>query len=138
MSRSDGILDLVVKQKPFDDIKALSKKEEYRSDSDFWCKRLLTRKGWEILKTGNPSEDLEWLDNEECFKSDHFKEYHTARVSFGYKKDRETILMRIKRIKYAKPNPKWTYGIVGNYECFVIELEPLSPNSRCTDNFRGT
>lgn len=130
MSRSDGILDLVVKQKPFDDIKSLIKKEEYRSDSNFWCSRLLTKKGWETLRTGKPSEELDWLEDSNRFVNQHFIPYHEARISLGYKKNRETILMRIKRIKYAKPNPEWTYGIVGNHECFAIELEPLSPNKR--------
>ena len=114
MSRKDGILDLVVKTAPFRDLKSGAKREEYRADKpgkSRWRNRLLTEIALDLRTNCELREDFD------------FRPYHTARISLGYAHDRESFTRKIKRIRWGKPNPVLTYGIVSADECFVIELE---------------
>lgn len=125
MSRKDGILDLVVKAAPFRDLKSGVKLEEYRRASDEWCRRLCTQEGWRIVRTEIVEDWLDWLypSTHSYCRSTHFHYFHTARISIGYAHDRESFTRKIKCIRWGKPNPAWTYGIVSASECFIIELE---------------
>lgn len=114
MSRKDGILDLVVKTAPFRDLKSGVKLEEYRADEPGkfrWRNRLLTEIALDLRTNCELREDFD------------FHHYHAARISLGYAHDRESFTRKIKRIRWGKPNPAWTYGIVSASECFIIELE---------------
>ena len=114
MSRKDGILDLVVKAAPFCDLESGAKLEEYRGSQ--WAKKILSERG-AILRRNL----VEFRELSEV-RGDFFP-YHTARISLGYAHNRESFTRKIKRIRWGKPNPAWTYGIVSAGECFIIELE---------------
>jgi len=127
MSRADGVLRVVLTGKWFDMIERGEKVEEYRKDSNTWCSRLLTQKGWEILRTGRPEEDLEWLEWSEFapgyhFVSGacHFRKFHTLVASRGYTS--RTLTRKIKRIRWGAPRPEWSGDTVTG-DCFIIELE---------------
>lgn len=119
MSKKDGILVVSLKYKWFDMIASGEKLEEYRGEN--WTGRFLTAKGWEILKTGRPEEELDWLDNRPYgMKSDHFFYYHTLRAQRGY--SGIWLEKKIRRIRWGKPRPEWSGETVKD-ECFVIEIE---------------
>ena len=124
MSRADFILDLVVKAAPYRDILSGIKPEEYRTDSDIWCRRLCTQEGWRIIRTEIIEDWLDPLDptSESYCRSSHFHLFHTARISLGYASDRSSHLRKIRGIRWGAPNPAWCYGIVTAEKCFIIEL----------------
>ena len=111
MSRADGVLVVVLKRKPFEDIRDGVKLEEYRGEN--WSTRLLAPAG--IWAWGEGASG--------CALSPHFIPYHTLRAYLGYAKDRPMIERPIAHISWGLPNPAWTYGIVSG-ECFRIHLEP--------------
>lgn len=120
MSRADGVLRVVLTGKWFDMIECGEKREEYRTDSNAWCSRLLTQKGWEILRTGRPEDDLDWLDTSRTFSTMHFRMFHTVIASRG--STARTLTRKIRRIRWGLPRPEWSGDTVTG-PCFVIELE---------------
>ena len=110
MSLNDGILDLVVRRAPFLDLRSGIKPEEYRDVG--WAMRLLRIK-YLPLVVRDPTS----------LRAEHFQPYHTARISNGYQRNRESFLRPIRQIRWGVPNPAWTYGIIAPKPCFVIDLE---------------
>lgn len=96
MSKANLILDLVVKAQPFHDIKRGFKKEEYRGFN--WTNKLVDK-----IKGPVP--------------------YEFARISLGYKRDRETFIAKIGEIRWGEPNPEWCYGITTEKYCYIIPIE---------------
>ena len=104
MSRADGVLVVVLKRKPFEDIRDGIKREEYREGSTYWMGKLL---------------DGSYQNCSTCFHP-----YHTLRAYLGYAKGRQMLERKITGIRWGMPNPAWTYGIVSPSPCFIIELGP--------------
>lgn len=110
MSRADGVLVVVLKRKPFEDIRAGIKLEEYRGMN--WAGKLL-----------HVSYSIPWDDDLLARMSPAmFYPYHTLRAYLGYSKGRPMIELPIRGIRWGTPNPEWTYGIMAPGQCFIIEL----------------
>lgn len=123
MSRADGVLSVVLRQRPFEDILAGVKREEYRRDkpgSWHWAEKILS---YDLLCSwGRDWVYPEVLDEEQPNPENWFHPYHTLAAGLGYAHDRPTLRRRITGIRWGLPNPAWTCGIVSPGPCFVIEL----------------
>lgn len=100
MSRSDGVLRVVLTGKWFDMIERGEKREEYREGSPYWAERLITG------MYQDSSMDI--------------FQYHTLVASRGYTS--RTLTRKIRRIRWGTPRPEWSGDTVTG-ECFIIELE---------------
>lgn len=118
MSRVDGVLVCVVRQAPFDLFDAGIKGAEYRNDSPFWCRQILTPQGWGVLRTGRPEEELFSDGYPELFQP-----LHTLRVPLGFQPGRAVLEMPITLIDWGMPNPEWTCGIITPKPCFRIAVD---------------
>lgn len=115
VSRADGVLVVVLKRKPFEDIRDGIKLEEYRGIN--WADKIIKKYLWDRgTMLAEP-----W----NAYPPAHFELYHTLRAFLGYAKDRQMIERKISYIDWGEPNPEWTYGIVSPGECFRIHLEPM-------------
>lgn len=91
MSKKDGILNLVLKNKWFEKIKSGEKTSEYREDKPYW--RNLLKKDcclWDELSNYPDVFDVKEHTNS--------LDYRRVRFQRGYKRNAETILFWIKRI----------------------------------------
>ena len=118
MSRADKTLVCVVSSGPFELFASGIKGAEYRKDSNHWCRQILTQKGWEVLRTGIPEEDL-FSDG----YPEYFQELRTLRVPLGFQSARPILEMPITKIDWGIPNPAWTCGIIAPLPCFRIHVD---------------
>jgi hypothetical protein len=125
MSRSDGVLRVVLTGKWFDMIESGEKMEEYRRDKpgkDTWVTKLLSDGTWEDPDGGQLPKFRELGERiaSESTTTYDFHPYHTLVASRGY--TARTLTRKIKRIRWGKPRPEWSGDTVTG-DCFVIELE---------------
>lgn len=102
MSRTDGILHLVLNAIPWDEIAAGRKPVEYR-DRTKWEERVF------------PPGKVTWAGSRESA-------YHTVRLQRGFRKIDgvvPTMTFRIRMLDIGPADPRWTYGIVPEGETFV-------------------
>lgn len=118
MSRVDGVLVVVLKRQPFEDILSGRKTEEYRGTN--WASRLFSD---EAKRDAIPDSLFHPWDG-------FWHPYHTLRAFDGYRKGRRVLERRIRSIRWGVPRPEWSYGIVSG-PCFVIELDSLAEARGC-------
>lgn len=83
-----------------------------------WCRQILTAKGWSVLRTGIPEEELFSDGYPELFQP-----LRTLRVPLGFQPGRPILDIPITRIDWGLPNPAWTCGIIAPRPCFRIHCD---------------
>jgi len=120
-------LTLPLKRKWFDLIKAGIKKEEYREQSEYWIKRLLTCSEkfldalWDNASVYPNSTEILNRDLKNCFR---IKRFDRLVFTLGYPKADDTerrLVFKNPKIRIGTGRPEWGAAAGVNYFCITWE-----------------